>query len=258
MRPASSLLLAFALALSLSSLAISGCATSGDTEYGEELDETAGSPGKLGLWQAADGRFHFQLAAASGTVLLVSEAYESRAGAVGGILSVLHNGVDPARYEVVPEGKGYLLRLVAENREAIAVSEVHATEWSARRAIASAVSAITAYLDRRAAATGARIEVTGEDAGFRFRVHGGGGELLLSSESYTAEAAAYNGAIAAQLAGRTRAGYEVRQAAAGGFYFVVQAGNGEVVGTSARFEARERAEAAVASLIAVLSTVAVF
>jgi uncharacterized protein YegP (UPF0339 family) len=177
---------------------------------------------------------------------------------VGGILSVLHNGVDPAHYQIVAEGTAYRLHLVAGNRETIAVSEVHATTWSAQRAITSSVNAITAYLDHRAAATGPRVEVTGEDGGFRFRVHGAGGEILLSSESYTTEAAAYNGALAAQLAGRVSAGYEVRQVVAGGFYFVVQAGNGEIVGTSPRYDAREPADAAISSLIALFSTIAVF
>jgi uncharacterized protein len=249
---------AFALALSLSSLAASGCATSGDTEYGEEVDETAGSPGKLSLWESADGRFHFHLEASNGAILLVSEAYTSRTGAVGGVLSVLENGVDSARYEIAAATGGYVVHLVAANRETIGSSEIYASKWGAQRVIAASVSSITAYLDRREAATGARLEVQQRATGaFHWDVRAASGEIVLSSESYTTEAAAYNGALAAQLAGQARGGYEVRESAAGSFYFVVKAANGHVVGTSELYAARASADAAIASLMGLLPAITV-
>lgn len=259
MRTAASLWTALTLALSLAlAAAAAGCASSRDDVLAEEDGEAEGGA-KITLWQTVDGEFRFHVAAGSGQVLLASEAYTSRTGAINGILSVLDNGVDPARYTVVPEGGGYLLRLVAANRQPIAFSAVHATEEGATRAVASTVAAITGYLDRREAATaGPRVEVlAGHDGEVRFHVLGAGGEVLLSSESYASEAAAYNGALAVQQAGRARASYTVKQSAAGAYYFVLQAANGEIVGTGQLFATREDADGAIARLIALLPTIAV-
>jgi uncharacterized protein YegP (UPF0339 family) len=258
MRIASSLLTV--LALSLVTASATGCATGADEVLAQE-DGVAGegTAGKLTLWQSSDGEHRFHLAAAGGQVLLSSEGYASRIGAINGFLSVLENGVDAARYEIVPADGGYLLLLVAANRQTIAFSGVHATEASASRAIASSVSAITGYLDRReAATTDARVEVLATATGeHRFHVHAKDGAILLSSETYVTEAAAYNGALAVQQAGRARASYSIRQTAAGASYFVLQAANGEIVGTSPRYATREAADGAIASLIVLLPTLAV-
>jgi uncharacterized protein YegP (UPF0339 family) len=258
MRTAASLWTALSLVLSLSIAAAAGCASSSDEALAEEDGEAEGAA-KVTLWQSADGEFRFHVAAGSGQVLLLSDAYTSRTGAINGILSVLDNGVDPARYAVVPADGGYLVRLVAANRQTIASSAVHATEEGATRAIAATVASITGYLDRREAATGgSRVEmIAGATGEFRFHVLGSDGEVLLSSESYASEAAAYNGALAVQQAGRSRAGYTVKQSAAGSFYFVLQAANGEVIGTSQMFAMREGVDGAIAQLIALLPTIAV-
>src|SRR4051812_23417860 len=100
------------LVLSLSTLTAVGCATSGD-EY-SDTDDEASSAGKLTFWQASDAQWHFNLKSGNGAILLTSEAYTARTGAIGGALSVLENGVDPAMYKIVPAAtKGYVVHLVA-------------------------------------------------------------------------------------------------------------------------------------------------
>jgi hypothetical protein len=254
MRTASSLLIV--IVLSLTGAAPAGCASNGDEILTGEDDTGESGAGAFTLWQSADGELRFHLAAASGEVLLLSDPYTSRTGAINGILSVLENGVDPARYELAAEDGGFRVQLRAANRQLIAFSEVHATEERAARAIAASVAAVTGYLDRREARTeGARFEVRPVVAGgYRFDVYGKDGASVLSSETYTSEAAAYNGALAVQQAGRARASYVVRETAAGEHYFVLRAANGETVGTSRLHATQQAAEEAVAQLIVLLPT----
>jgi uncharacterized protein len=255
MRSFSSILTA--LVLSLSAVA---CATTGtEDDYSDVADESAGT-GKFDLWQATDGQWHFHLKSGNGAVLLTSEAYTSRTGAINGILSTLANGVDKLQYQVVPAAHGYLLHLVAGNNQVISFSEVYATKSSATRAIASCVRATTTYLDRQAAnQTGARVEVAaGETGKFHFNIHAANGQIVLTSESYTTEAAAYNGAFAVQADGVLATAYAVKQnLSANGFFFTVTAQNGEVIGTSQQYTTKESALDGMAALQKLLPSIAV-
>lgn len=253
MRIASSLITA--LVLSLSTLGTVGCATSGD-EYSESEDE-ARLAGKLSFWQSTDGQWRFNLKSGNGSVLLTSEAYTQRTGAINGALSVLENGVDKAMYRVVPAKTGYVVHLVAGNNEIISFSEVYATKASATRAVNSCVNAVTSYLDRREAqTTGARTEVLQGDSGqFRFNFHAKNGQIVLSSEQYTTEAAAFNGAFAVQAAGAEA--YEVKQNAAGGFYFTVTANNGQIIGVSQQYTTKQSAQDAAVAVQKLLPTITI-
>src|SRR5690349_19037437 len=158
------------LALSFASLSVTACATSGEAgdEYAD-AESNASSPGKVDLWKATDGQFHFRVVSGNGRTLLTSEAYTSRTGALNGVLSVLDNGVDPAMYQVNKTAAGkYNLRLRAANYEIIAFTQAYSTKSSATRAITSCVNAVTSYLDKVESNTsGARVEVLESDAGFR-------------------------------------------------------------------------------------------
>lgn len=248
-------LITFALAAALSSF--TGCATSGSTDdgYGEVEDEAAGA-GKLGLWQSTDGQWRFHVKSGNGAILLTSEGYQARSGAIAGMLSVLENGVDPAQYAIVPATHGFVVHLRAANHETIGVTEVYATKSSATRAIKSSVNAVTTYLDRREADTaGARFDVQGSETGaFHFNVHAKNGQIVLSSESYSSEAAAYNGAFAVQQDGQRAASYTVRPNAAGGYYFTVTADNGQVIGVSQQYTTKQSAETGAAAVQALLPT----
>jgi uncharacterized protein YegP (UPF0339 family) len=248
-----------ALVLSFSTLAAVGCATTGaDDEYGEATDEAA-SAGKLSFWQSSDG-WRFNVKAGNGRVLLTSEAYTSRTGAINGALSVLENGVDPAQYAVLKTATGYNVHLTAGNNESIAFTEVYATKSSATRAVTSSVRAVTSYLDKREAnTTGARVEVLFNEATnkFRFNVHAKNGAIVLSSEQYTTEAAAFNGAFAVQAEGQNAAAYTLKENTSGGFYFTLKAQNGQIIGVSEQYTTRAAAASAITSLQSFLPTVTV-
>jgi uncharacterized protein len=255
MRIASSLITS--IILSFATISTLGCASSGD-EYSETDDEAAGA-GKLSFWQATDGQWHFNLKSGNGAILLTSEAYSGRTGAINGALSVLDNGVDPAMYEVNKTSSGYNVRLKAANSEIIAFTQVYASKSSATRAVTSCVKAVTSYLDKREAlSAGARVEVgAGETGKFHFNFFARNGEKVLSSESYTTDAAAFNGAFAVQTEGQSAAAYTLKQNTAGGFYFTVKALNGQVIGVSQQYSTKSGAEGGMASLQKLLPTISV-
>ena len=247
-----------ALVLSVSTIAAVGCASTGADEEGLTEDEAAGA-GKLSFWKATDGQWHFNLKSGNGAILLTSEAYTSRTGAINGALSVLENGVDPAQYQVNQTATGWNLHLRAANYESIAFSQVYSTKSNATRAINSSVRAVTTYLDKQeAASTGARVEVLqGESGKFRFNVHAKNGEIVLSSEQYSSAAAAFNGAFAVQAEAKNAAAYTVLENAARGYYFTVKAQNGEIIGVSQQYTTKAAAEGGIASLQSVLPTITV-
>jgi hypothetical protein len=245
-----------ALALSFSALT-TGCASDAGDELGE-VDGEAASAGKLGFFQATDGQWHFNLKSGNGSILLTSEAYVARTGAITGALSVLENGVDPAQYVIKPATKGFSVTLKAANGATIAFAEVYSTKSNATRAVTSCVKAVTSLLDKREAATGARAEVlVGSTGKFRFNIFAKNGKIVLSSEQYTSEAAAFNGAMAVQTEGQNAAAYELKQSASGSFFFNVKAQNGEIVGTSEQYTTKASAQSAMTSLQSTLKTLVV-
>ncbi|MEO8703347.1 MAG: DUF1508 domain-containing protein [Kofleriaceae bacterium] len=257
MRIANSLIAA--LVLSFSTIATVGCATSGDGDETGEVDGEASTSGKLAFWQATDGQWHFNLKSGNGSILLTSEAYQARTGAINGALSVLENGVDANMYQVVPATKGFVIHLVAANNETISFSEVYSTKSNATRAVASCVKAVTSYLDRREAnTTGARSEVVqGESGQFHFNFFAKNGQIVLSSESYTSQEAAFNGAFAVQTVGQNAAAYTVKQSESGSFFFTVKAENGQVVGISQQYTTKQSAQTGAAALQKLLPTISV-
>jgi uncharacterized protein YegP (UPF0339 family) len=243
------------LALSFASLSVPACATSGDA--GDELvdaESNATAPGKVDLWKATDGQWHFHLVSGNGRILLTSEAYTSRTGALNGVLSVLDNGVDPAQYQLNKTASGqYNLRLRAANFEIVAFTEAYATKSSATRAVKSCVNAVTSYLDKvESNTTGARVEVLASEAGFRFNLHAQNGEIVLSSESYTTQAAAWNGAFAIQDASVLDGAFAIKTATDGRYYFTLTAENGQVVGVSQMYTSRTAAQTGISSVKTVL------
>jgi uncharacterized protein len=246
-----------ALVLSTASL-VTGCASEADQV--SDTDQDASSAGSFDIWQATDGQWHFHLKSGNGSILLTSEAYTSRTGAINGVLSTETNGVDKAMFQVTPAANGgFLLHLVAGNNEIIGFSQVYSTKSSATRAVSSCVKAVTSYLDKQETlTTGARVEVAvGESGQYHFNVHAKNGEIVLSSESYTTEAAALNGAFAVQAAGTAAASYQILQNSAGGFYFTLTADNGQIVGTSQQYSSKQAAQGGVTSLMSFLPSLRV-
>ena len=242
-------------ALVLSTATLAGCAAGGPDDGIASTDDESSLPGSFDLWQSADG-WHFHLAAGNKRILLASEAYSSRTAALAGVLSTINNGVDPSMYQVLPAAHGYLLHLVAGNNAVIGFTETYSTKSSATRAIGSCVRAVTSYLDQIEANTsGARVAVAAGATGtFHFDLHAQNGEIILASQAYTSEAAAWNGAFAVQDAAQVATNFVIKTSTDGRFYFTLTADNGQTVGVSQMYTTGESAKAGIASVQATLRT----
>lgn len=246
------------LALSFASLSAVGCATSGDEINDEfaDAESNASAPGKVDLWKSADGQFRFHVVSGNGRTLMTSEAYTSRTGALNGLLSVLDNGVDPAQYELNQTASGkYNLHLFAANNESIAFTQVYSTKASAKRAINSCVSAVLTYLDKvESNTTGARVQVDEGANGFHFNLHAQNGQIVLSSESYTSKAGAWNGAFAVQDAATLEGAFAIKSSTDNRFYFTLTAENGQIVGVSQLYTTKSAAQSGITSVKSLLAS----
>ena len=241
------------LAAALASFTVA-CAASDADDLVEE-DGEASVPPTMDLWETS-GQWHFNLVAGNGNVLLASEAYTTRLGALNGMLSVLDNGAFADRYTTVKGADGkYHLNLRSLNSEIIATTQSYATKSSATRAIGSCTRGVSGYLAAWESSTAARAQVLASDAGWRFNIYAANGQIVLTSESYTDEAGALNGAFSVVDNGTAIAAYQVRTSTSGQFYFVLKATNGQVIGTSQMYATKASAERGRDALIALLPSI---
>ena len=94
--------------------------------------------GKYELKVSSNGKYHFNLKAGNGHIILSSEMYESKAAAENGIASVKKNAGDDARYErkESSNGKPYF-SLKASNGQVIGKSEMYESAASMENGIES-------------------------------------------------------------------------------------------------------------------------
>jgi uncharacterized protein YegP (UPF0339 family) len=94
--------------------------------------------GKFELKVSSNGKYHFNLKAGNGQIILSSEMYESKAAAENGIASVKKNAGDDARYErkESSNGKPYF-NLKASNGQVIGKSEMYESAASMENGIES-------------------------------------------------------------------------------------------------------------------------
>lgn len=94
--------------------------------------------GKFELKLSANGKYHFNLKAGNGQVILSSELYESKSAALNGIESMKKNGGDPARYETKVNSKGepYFI-LKAGNGQEIGRSEYYSGDAACKNGMES-------------------------------------------------------------------------------------------------------------------------
>lgn len=93
---------------------------------------------KFDLWRdGGDGQWHFDLLAADQSVLLNSEAYTRRSGALNGIESVRENGKNELRYELLQDGVKHFFILKAANGQEIASSPSFVSPEAAQAGIKS-------------------------------------------------------------------------------------------------------------------------
>ena len=94
--------------------------------------------GKFELKTAKNGKFHFNLKASNGQVILSSEVYESRKAAANGISSVRKNAENEKRYETKVSNKGeHYFNLKAANGEVIGKSEMYQSSRGMKNGMAS-------------------------------------------------------------------------------------------------------------------------
>jgi uncharacterized protein YegP (UPF0339 family) len=248
-----STLSALFLSAILASFAV-GCAAGGDDDFLEEEGETS-IPATMDLW-STNGQWYFHVVSGNGNVLLSSEGYSTRLGALNGIISVLDNGAYESSYTAIKGSNGkYHLNLLAANGAIIATTQQYSTKSSATRAIGSCARAVSSYLASWETNTAARAQVLPSDAGWRFNIYAANGAVVLTSESYTDEAAALNGAFSTVENGASATAYEIRSSSSSKWYFVLKASNGQIVGTSQMYATKASAERGRDALVALLPTI---
>ncbi|MAT43631.1 MAG: hypothetical protein CL609_14935 [Anaerolineaceae bacterium] len=94
--------------------------------------------GKFELKQLKNEQYLFNLKASNGQIILTSEQYKSKSGAVNGIESVRKNAVNESRFEVLESknGEPYFV-LKAGNGEVIGRSEIYSSDAACKNGIQS-------------------------------------------------------------------------------------------------------------------------
>lgn len=94
--------------------------------------------GKFELKQLKNEQYLFNLKAGNGQIILTSEQYKSKSGALNGIESVRKNAVDAGRFETLEakNGEPYFV-LKARNGEVIGKSETYSSEAALKNGIDS-------------------------------------------------------------------------------------------------------------------------
>lgn len=94
--------------------------------------------GKFELKVSKNGKYHFNLLAGNGQIILSSEMYESKSAAENGIASVSKNAVDEGRFERRESTKGDPFFVIkAGNGQEIGRSEMYSSKASMENGIAS-------------------------------------------------------------------------------------------------------------------------
>ncbi len=94
--------------------------------------------GKFEIKQSANGKFHFNLKAGNGQIILSSEMYESKSACQNGVESVRKNGGDAGRFEKRESAKGdpYFI-IKAGNGQEIGRSEMYSSDAACQNGIDS-------------------------------------------------------------------------------------------------------------------------
>ena len=242
-------------AIVLSALTFGACA---DTSIGTSEETVTGRP-SFDVFEGTDGRYYFNFAAANDEIILQSQGYSSRTAALGGLLSVLGNGVYEANYELSEAQNGeFYFNLVAANSEIIATSETYTRRTDAARGINATIDNVEDYRAFQLSRRGARFTVfAGADGRFYFNLRARNGEIVLQSQGYKNEASALNGTFSVAESGLDLDNYELLPSGQNGFYFNLKAANGQVVGTSEVYASQSNARRACEDIADLLEVIEV-
>ena len=81
-----------------------------------------------------------------------------------------------------------------------------------------------------------------------FNLHAGNGQIILTSEMYESRASALNGIESVKKNAPDDARYERKTAKDGSPYFVLKAGNGEIIGSSEMYSSNAAMENGIAAV----------
>ena len=209
------------------------------------------------VFTGSAGDFYFHLSAANHEIILASEGYVTRTGALAGVLAVLDNAGYAERYELARAVDGqYYFNLHNANGQVIGTSELYTTRAAAERGIEAVDRNVGDYLAWSASRTGARFVISETtDGRYYFVLRAGNGEVVLVSEAYASEAAAMNGTFSVVDNGRDADAYDISESNDGGYYFNLMATNGQVVATSEVYASKWNAERARDAIITLLPAV---
>ncbi len=84
---------------------------------------------------------------------------------------------------------------------------------------------------------------------FRFRLKAGNGENILASEGYKDKSGAENGIASVKKNAADSARFEIKESTSGKPYFVLKAGNNQVIGQSQMYESTDAAKNGVESVM---------
>lgn len=87
-----------------------------------------------------------------------------------------------------------------------------------------------------------------KDGQFMFNLKAGNGEVILTSELYHQKASAENGIESVKKNAPDDARYERKSSGKGDPYFVLKAGNGQIIGNSGMYSSTQAMESGIASV----------
>ncbi|SHI72089.1 YegP family protein [Flavobacterium terrae] len=84
---------------------------------------------------------------------------------------------------------------------------------------------------------------------FQFNLKAGNGQVILTSEGYTAKAGCENGIESVKKNSQDESNFDKKTAANGKAYFNLKAGNGQIIGSSQMYESEQGRDNGVSSVM---------
>jgi uncharacterized protein YegP (UPF0339 family) len=97
--------------------------------------------------------------------------------------------------------------------------------------------------------TGSFVIEKGSTGKFHFNLRAGNNEIILTSETYEAKASAETGIASVRRNSQDPTRFDSKTAKDGSPYFVLKAGNGEVIGTSEMYSSTAAKDNGIASVV---------
>ena len=90
---------------------------------------------------------------------------------------------------------------------------------------------------------------TRKNGEFQFVLKADNGQVILNSEGYSSKQGCANGIESVKTNSQSKDNFETKTASNGKWYFVLKAGNGQIIGTSQMYEGEDGMKNGLASVI---------